>query len=124
MHHATRAHAGGGWTPIGRVCAATTNAECLKAAPGQVGWWSLGNIGTDPVWLKLYDKATTPDVGTDVPVLTILIPGNAKGSGNNLIPSPGVQFSFGIGIAVTAGIEPDDATAVNADEVVINLGIK
>ena len=72
-------------------------------------------------YLKIYDKATAPTVGTDVPVLTIPVPTHTQGAGI-VIPIPnGVTFSNGIAIAVTGGVADSDTTAVGADEVVINL---
>ena len=54
--------------------AATTNATSVKATPGVV----KRVIGTSKAatdrFLKFYDKATAPTVGTDVPIMTILIP--------------------------------------------------
>jgi len=76
------------------------------------------------MFVKLYNKASAPTVGTDTPVFTLLIPGNATGSGSTFSLSTGVAFSTGIGLAITGVVTDADATAVAANEIVVNLGYK
>lgn len=123
-HHSAYAHTTGGWTPYSLVSANTTNATSVKGSAGQIGYWSLGNSGSAPAYLKLYDKATAPTVGTDAPVHTVLIPGGTDGGGNNLAIPAGLAFSNGIAFALTANPEAADTTAVPADEITVNLGYK
>ena len=116
---------GGGDTatlPFRLISAASTNATSVKASAGTITTIVAVNISETTVsYLKIYDKATAPTVGTDVPVMTIPIPTNIQGAGI-VIPIPnGVTFSNGIAIAVTGGVADSDTTAVLADEVVINL---
>jgi hypothetical protein len=82
---------------------------------------TAANINDQEVFLKVYDKATAPTVGTDVPVYTFLIPGNTRGSGTNIpLPEGGIEFKKGLGIAITGNIADSDTTAVLANEQVIN----
>lgn len=116
-----RAAATGGATPYKLISAATTNATSLKASAGQV--YSIIAIGTTANirYLKFYNKASAPTVGTDVPVLTIPIPGNTQGAGLAIHFTVGTIFSTGIAFAITAGVADADSAAVGASDVIVNL---
>lgn len=103
------------------ISAATTNATSAKASAGQVYGYFLSNINAAPAYLKLYNKASAPTVGTDTPVMTIIIPGNATGAGANCEFANGIQFTTGIAYAITTGVTDANTGAVAANEVVINL---
>lgn len=114
------ANTAGGWTPSKKISAATTNATSLKASAGQIGeLYGTNNAGTW-AYLKLYDKASAPTVGTDVPVHVIGLPPN---SGGQLAVPAGLQFATGIAYAITGGIADADTTAVALNQVAINFGI-
>lgn len=95
--------------------AATTNATSIKASAGTV--WSINVSNTNAAlrYLKLYNKASAPTVGTDVPVLTIPIPATStiKVDGG----SNGIRFSTGIALATTTGATDADTGAVAANEI-------
>jgi|32_taG_2_1085360.scaffolds.fasta_scaffold18836_2 hypothetical protein len=116
---------GGGSTsalPFRLISAASTNATSVKASAGTITTISAVSMNETTVsYLKIYDKATAPTVGTDVPVMTIPVPTNVQGAGIVISIPNGVTFSNGIAIAVTGGVADSDTTAVGADEVVINL---
>lgn len=113
----------GGYTPNKLISAATTNATVIKASAGTLGYVQASNINAAARYLKFYNKATTPTVGTDVPVHVWLIPGNTAGAGTNIpIPSEGVNFSAGISFALTAGAADSDVAAVAASEIIVNYG--
>jgi hypothetical protein len=111
----------GGLSISSLVSAASTNATVAKASAGQLYGYSVFNAGDEPVYLKLYNQATTPTVGTDTPVVRLLVP---AGSGANLHLDKGVAFATGIAFALTAGLADADATAVAAAEVLVNLFYK
>jgi hypothetical protein len=94
--------------------AATTNATSTKASAGTV--WSIvvNNNNAAARYLKLYNKASAPTVGTDVPVIVIVIaPGTTyKLDGG----SNGIRFATGIAWALTAGAADSDTAAVAALE--------
>ena len=119
---ANYAHTAGGATPYKLVSAATTNATSVKASAGTVYMITASNVNAAARYLKLYNKASAPTVGTDTPVHTFIIPGNTAGAGTN-IPVPTVGINFGTGIAFALTTEATDAgtTAVAASEIVINL---
>jgi len=94
--------------------AATTNATSVKASAGTIGGIYVTNTNAAVRYLKLYNKASAPTVGTDVPVWTIAIPANSERD----IPIPGgMAFSTGIAFAITTGAADTDATAVAANEI-------
>ena len=103
------------------IALATTNANVVKASGCNL--YSIVAIGlTSTVrFLKLYNKATAPTVGTDIPVMTIPIPANTQGAGIAIPFSLGVNFPLGIGIAITAGSADNDNAAVLAGDAIINM---
>lgn len=114
-----------GGTKISRVIsAATNNATLAKATNGQVFGWYITNINAAVRYLKIYDKATSPTVGTDTPVMTIAIPGNTAGAGSTVFFPTGIEFQNGIGYGIVTGVGDSDNTAVSADEIVVNLFYK
>ena len=83
--------------------------------------WSVvaSNSNAAIRYLKLYNKASAPTVGTDVPVLTLAIP--ATGSLNIHGGSNGIRFGTGIAWALTTLSTDADATAVAATEIKVAI---
>ena len=100
---------------------ASLNELVIKSSPG--GLHSVIAIGlTSTVrYLKLYNTATLPVVGTSVPVMTIPIPANTQGAGISIPFSIGVNFDIGISMAITQGSSDNNTTAVAEGDVIINL---
>ncbi len=120
--HANYAHAAGGATPYKLVSAATTNATSVKASAGTVYMITASNVNAAVRYLKLYNKASAPTVGTDTPVLTFAIPGNTAGAGTNIpVPTVGINFSTGIAFALTTEATDAGSTGVALSEIVVNL---
>lgn len=95
--------------------AATTNATLVSAAPVDVYFICATNTTAAIKYLKLYNKASAPTVGTDVPIMTIAL---AVSNVPTVVPIPGgVYFNIGLGFALT-GVDTDaDATALAAGDV-------
>ena len=95
--------------------AATTNATSIKASAGTIWNVLVSNTNASPRYLKFYNKASAPTVGTDVPVIVIPIPatGSVKIDGG----SNGIRFSTGVGMAITTGMADSDTGAVAANEI-------
>ena len=110
------------YLPFRLISEATTNITVVKASAGQLTTITAVSLNDAAVsYLKLYDKATAPVLATDIPVMTIAIPTNAQGAGI-VIPIPnGLNFSNGIALALTSGIEDQNAVAVLAKQVVLNF---
>ena len=94
--------------------AATTNATSTKASAGTVWSVVVSNINAAARYLKLYNKASAPTVGTDTPVIVVPIPAGqvVKIDGG----SNGIRFATGIAWALTAGAADSDTAAVSANE--------
>lgn len=92
------------------IGAATTNAKSVKTSQGQlelVTAWA-----TVAAYLKIYDKASAPTVGTDVPIMTMLIPVNQPVNLN--FNGVGLQLVNGLAMAITLNPADTDATALAA----------
>lgn len=94
------------------ISAASTNAGFIKAAAGNLFELSVFNPTAALIYLKLYNKASAPTVGTDVPLITIPVPINGFVSPE--FGPMGKRFTVGIAIAITAGPLATDAVAVAA----------
>jgi hypothetical protein len=101
-----------------KIAAASTNADTVKAGPGVMTGYYLVNQATAFRFVKLYNKASNPTVGTDVPRCVYGIP---PSSAANMNLDPPVAFETGIAIAVVVGIADSDATAVVANDVAVTL---
>lgn len=109
----------GGLTAYKLISGASTNATSVKAAAGKVCLIAATNNGAAARYLKLYNKASSPTVGSDTPVQTYMLPAG----GGIVIQSPiGIAFSTGIALAITSGIADSNSGAVSADEVAVNIG--
>jgi hypothetical protein len=95
--------------------AASTNGDFAKASAGDVFNINGYNAAASVRFLKLYNKASAPTVGTDTPVLTIALPPGASFS--HSWPA-GLYFSTGIAFALTTGAPDADTGALTAADVV------
>lgn len=104
------------------IAAASTNATSVKGSGATLYGCQLTNNSTTPAYLKIYNKASSPTVGTDVPVKTIIIPGPAAGGGgNNPVFGPGgLTLATGFALALTGVITDADTTAVAATAFAVN----
>jgi len=118
-----KASPNGGYTPGHLISAATTNAASIKATAGTLGYIVAGNTNAAARFLKLYNKASAPTVGTDIPVQTFIIPGGASGAGSNImLPVQGAAFTLGIAFAITGLIADADTTVIGAGDVCLSYG--
>ena len=109
----------GGATPFTLISAATTNATSVKASAGTIYGIQASNTGAAIAFLKIYNLATAPTVGTSVAVKTLPLPvgGGIVLSSNDI----GVAYGTGIAIAVTGLAATADVTAVALNQVVVNI---
>ena len=111
-----------GGNSISRVLsAASTNATSVKASAGIVHAIHAINLNAAVRYLKLYNKASSPTVGTDTPVLTSPIPASTAGAGFTFAVPTGIAFATGIALALTTGVGDSDTGAVAANEIIVNL---
>lgn len=109
--------------PYKLVSAATTNATLVKAGPTTVSMLTGSNVNAAARYLKLYDKATAPTVGTDEVAYTFILPGATTGAGSNVPLARELHFVRGFGLATTVEATDAGATGVAANELVINAQI-
>lgn len=94
------------------ISAATTNATAVKGSAGTINGGVICNSNAAARFFKLYNKATAPTVGTDTPIMTLLLPPGAS----TLLPcGQGLRCSTGIAYALTTGIAVADTAAVGTD---------
>jgi hypothetical protein len=111
-------------TPYFVNSAASTNgALVLTATSGLHAFWAT-NTGATAAFVKLYNKATAPTVGTDVPEMIIPVPAavsGVPGVANIYTGHNAFRFPLGLGIAITGGAADADTTAVAAGQVKVKL---
>lgn len=108
----------GGASTYHAISAGSLNADTVKAAPGVVVGYYLVNTAVTYRYVKLYNKASNPTVGTDIPRCVFGIPPTSAANVGKGYP---ITFETGIAIATTVGIADSDATAVVADDLAITL---
>lgn len=95
--------------------AASTNATSVKTSSGGVIRFTLYNGNAAARYLKFYNKASAPTVGTDTPIWTEYLPAQSKAvidfCGNPL------YFSTGIAYAFTTGSADSDTGALTAGDI-------
>ena len=90
------------------VTAATTNAASIKASAGSLFDITFSNITATPAFVKFYNKASAPTVGTDVPIVTFQVAANATVTYE--FGPVGKRFTTGIAMAVTGAAPATDTT--------------
>jgi len=109
--------AAGGLSGYSAISTAAVISAAIKASAGQVFGYSFFNNTAAAVFVRLYNMTTAPGTG-DTPVRRIMVPANG-GVEREIVN--GREFTTGIGIRVT-GLAPDnDATALTANTVLVNV---
>jgi hypothetical protein len=104
------------------ISAASTNATNAKGSAGTLLFVHATNSNSAVRYLKIYNVAGSPTVGSDTPIMTLAIPGNTDTAGFVLDLQPfGIAFGTGIAFATTTGIADADTGAVAADEIVAHI---
>lgn len=93
------------------VTTASTNAANIKNTAGSLSALVLSNPTATPVFVKIYDKATAPTVGTDIPKMTVPVPASSCVALN--FGTLGMRLTAGIGVGATAAaVATDTGVAV------------
>jgi hypothetical protein len=111
-------------TPYFLNSAATTNGNLILTGTSGLQSFFATNIGATIAFVKLYNKATAPTVGTDTPEMIIAVPAAVAGvPGTATLPIGfnGFRFPLGLGIAITGLVADSDTTAVAAGQVKVKL---
>ena len=96
------------------VSAVSTNDTLIRTGKVRLFGAVLTNDAATPLYVKYYDKATIPTVGTDIPLITVCV--DTKKTVNLDFGNEGVQFQNGLGMGVTTLIPDADATDTAADD--------
>lgn len=107
----------GGLSAYRNINVGTTGVN-IKSSAGQIYGYYLFNNAASVVFVKFYNKATAPTVGTDTPFLTVPLPANG---GANVNFTQGVAFGTGIGIGASTGVADNDSTAPAANQVIADV---
>ena len=84
------------------------NETLVKASAGKISILHLVNSVATTRYFKMFNKATTPSVPTDVSIFTISLP---TGATTFTLPSlVGIDFSVGISYAITLNVDDSAAT--------------
>jgi hypothetical protein len=111
-------------TPYFVNSAASTNGALVLTGTSGLAAFYATNNGAAVAYVKLYNKATAPTVGTDVPEMIIPVPaavGGVPGIATLPMGFNGFRFALGLGIAITGGAADNDTTAVVAGQVKVKL---
>jgi hypothetical protein len=111
-------------TPLIINSAATTNGQLVLTGTSGLQALFATNIGATDAFVKLYNKATAPTVGTDVPAMIITVPAAVAGVPGSVEITPGFngyRFALGLGLAITGLVADTDTTAVAAGQVKVIL---
>jgi hypothetical protein len=90
------------------ISAATTNQTLINAGATKLKTFSLVNGVATLRYFKFFNKATAPVVGSDTPFLTITMAPNSES--RFTLPNGGIDFSVGMGYAITLGPASDNTT--------------
>jgi hypothetical protein len=111
-------------TPYFLNSAATTNGALILTGTSNVSSFYATNEGATVAYINLYNKATAPTVGTDVPEMILPVPAavsGVPGVANPNIGFHGFRFALGLGIAITGAAVYTDTTVVAAGQVKVKL---
>ena len=95
------------------VAAASTNSTLVKGSPGVIYGYEFSNKAAYAVFVKFYNEATAPTVGTDTVMWTVMVPAGERVA--KVFDEP-VECDAGIGVGVTKAISETDTTATVADD--------
>lgn len=100
--------------------AASTNLKFVKAGPTTILTIDAMNASDKPKYLRLYDKASLPNVGVEVAKLVFCMPAGQKFQIN--IGNAGIKFTSGLSIAITGDSSiTDNTTLLVGDVLSFNL---
>lgn len=105
------------------ISANSVNSTLVNGYPCYLTGVSAFDVNASPAWLKFYNKATAPTVGTDTPFMTIEVPGNGVIE-NIVFPDGGIYFDTGLGFGVTTALADNSTAAVAANEIILNIYYK
>jgi hypothetical protein len=107
--------AGSGGSMFRVISGATVFSGSAKGSTATLLGYQFTNNSAAAKFVKFYNKATAPVVGTDVPVMTLQVPAGASVVAT--LPG-GLAFSAGLGIGASGAVTDADTTALAAFDIV------
>lgn len=98
------------------TAANNTNATLVRAGSLCLRQFTGYNAAATVRYIKFYNKATAPTVGTDTPILTFAAAPTA--AFNVQLPEEGLYVTLGLGFGIVTGSADNDTTAPSANDVV------
>jgi hypothetical protein len=111
----------GGLTLHSRLSTGTDSTN-VKASAGQVFWGFVTNTNASARYIKFYNSASAPTLGSGTPIARMMIPPGS--SGLQITAEQGLAFSTGIGYTLSTGAADSDTGTVAANEIIVNLGYR
>jgi hypothetical protein len=108
----------GGVTMSHLLAAASTNGTVLKGSSGQLYGAAIYNNAAYPVYMRFYNTASAPTVGTTTIVYEVPV---QAGTEREVHSDEGLAFSSGIAYSLTKGIADTDTTATAANDASMDL---
>lgn len=100
------------------ISANSTNATSVKSSAGGLALIAVSNNGASVAYFKLYNKASSPTVGTDTPIHTQLVPAG----GHAIIPEHIYRrLGTGVAYALTTGMAVADTGAVASAQMSVHI---
>ncbi|WP_437606634.1 hypothetical protein WMF20_37560 [Sorangium sp. So ce834] len=110
-----------GGLSVYRNVSLSDTGQSVKSSAGQVFGWHLANWGSSVAFVKLYNTAATPTVGTTEPALTLMVPAGQVVSAEH---TNGIAFANGIGIGATAAASDNNTSAPGVNTMIVNVFYK
>jgi hypothetical protein len=105
--------------PIKVISAVGVNSTLVQAGASNINFLLMVSTAATPRFVKFYDKATAPVVGTDIPTHTFPL---AVGASPVQVPPRGFNFTNGFAYAILLGVEDSSTTPFTvAGEVVMMI---
>ena len=101
--------------------AANNNAAVISATPVTVVGIYAYKATAGAMYVKLYNKATTPAPASEAALLVHVQAVPTLTSACNILTDDGIQFKSGCGIAITAGATLGDNTATAANDGIVTI---
>ena len=93
----------------------------IATGPKMLFGYYIANESNSPIYVKFYDKATAPTVGTDTPILTLYIPAASAANQEFL---GGINIALGLGIGCTTGPTDDAVGGTSTNDLLVNVFYK
>jgi len=97
---------------------ATTNAANIKASGANLYGLSVMNTSNATRYIRLYNLATAPVVGTSVPIIVVAVPAT---SSKEVQYTPALRFATGLAVSITSGAPVLNTGVVVAGDVQLTI---